>query len=75
MARAEAEHPGLRWFAVEHQDPDHRHVHVVALTRERLDVDDFRQMRARRTTTAREQIRERDRSQLDGGARNVGAQA
>jgi hypothetical protein len=49
MAEAEVEHPGLRWFAVEHQDPEHRHVHVVALTRERLATDDFRAM-PRRTT-------------------------
>jgi hypothetical protein len=62
MAKAEAEHPGLRWFAVEHQDPDHRHVHVVALTNERLDVDDFRQMRAAANDHAREHVRERNHS-------------
>jgi hypothetical protein len=65
MARAEAEHPGLRWFAVEHQDPDHRHVHAVALSRERLDIDDFRSMRAAADDNAREQgARDRERDQV-----------
>jgi S-formylglutathione hydrolase FrmB len=63
MAEAEAAHPDLRWFAVEHQDQDHRHVHVVALTHERLGVDDFRAMRAAADDNAREQLRQRERSQ------------
>jgi hypothetical protein len=58
MEQAKAAHPGLRWFAVEHEHPEHRHVHVVALTRERLDVDDFRSMRAAADDNAREQVRE-----------------
>jgi hypothetical protein len=61
MAKAEAEHPGLGWFAVEHQDPEHRHVHVVALTRDRLNVDDFRSMRAVANDIAREQLYQRQR--------------
>lgn len=61
MAKAEAEHPGMRWFAVEHQDPDHRHVHVVALSADRLDVSDFRSMRTAADDNAREQFRLRDR--------------
>jgi hypothetical protein len=60
MAEAESEHPGLRWFAVEHQDQEHRHVHVVALSRERLDVEDFRNMRAVADDNAREQLRQRE---------------
>jgi hypothetical protein len=62
MEQAEAAHPGLRWFAVEHQDQDHRHVHVVALSRQRLDVDDFRSMRAAADDNAREQLRQRERN-------------
>lgn len=63
MAEAEAGHPGLRWFAVEHQDDEHRHVHAVALSGQRLDVDDFRQMRAAADDNAREQLRQRSRSE------------
>jgi len=61
MQQAQETHPGLRWFAVEHQDPDHRHVHAVALSQKRLDVDDFRSMRAAADDNAREQLRQRDR--------------
>lgn len=66
MAQAEAAHPGLRWFAVEHQDQDHRHVHAIALSRQRLNVDDFRSMRAAADDNAREQLyqRQRARSQV-----------
>ena len=63
MEQAEATHPGLRWFAVEHQDNEHRHVHAVALSRQRLNVDDFRSMRAAADDNAREQLRQRERSQ------------
>jgi len=63
MAEAEAEHPGLRWFAVEHQDHDHRHIHAVALSQKRLDVTDFRSMRAAADDNAREQLRQRQRGQ------------
>jgi hypothetical protein len=64
MQEAQAAHRGLRWFAVEHQDPHHRHVHVVALSRQRLDVDDFRAMRAAADDNAREQLRQRERNQV-----------
>jgi hypothetical protein len=37
---------GVEWFAVSHDNPDHRHVHVVAVTQRRLDVGQFRSMRA-----------------------------
>jgi hypothetical protein len=65
MDEVEAEHPGVRWFAVEHEDKEHRHVHVVALMRDRLDVDDFRQMRAAADANASGQHRQRDRDQVD----------
>lgn len=64
MSEVEEAHPGLRWFAIEHQDQEHRHVHVVALTRDRLNVDDFRSMRAAADDNAREQLRDRDHSQV-----------
>jgi hypothetical protein len=64
MDEAQAAHPGLRWFAVEHQDPHHRHVHVVALSRQRLNVDDFRAMRMAADDNAREQLRQRERDQV-----------
>lgn len=64
MAQAVAEHPHLRWFAVEHQDRDHRHVHAVALSSDRLDVGDFRDMRTAADDNARQQMRQRDRSQV-----------
>jgi hypothetical protein len=35
-----------RWVAVSHEQSDHRHVHVVAVSPRRLDVRDFRAMRA-----------------------------
>ncbi len=35
-----------RWVAIAHEHPDHRHVHVVAVSPRRLDVTDFRAMRA-----------------------------
>jgi hypothetical protein len=61
MAEAEAEHPGLRWFAAEHDDKEHRHVHVVALTNERLTVDDFRAMRSAADGNASDQLHQRER--------------
>jgi hypothetical protein len=33
------------WFAVSHEHPDHRHVHVVAISPRRLEVGHFRAMR------------------------------
>jgi hypothetical protein len=35
----------LVWFAASHEHPDHRHIHVVAVTGRRLDVPDFRALR------------------------------
>ena len=64
MDEAAAAHPGLRWFATEHHDQDHRHVHVVALSRQRFDVDDFRAMRRAADDNAREQLRQRERDQV-----------
>ncbi len=61
MAEAEAEHPGLRWFAVEHEDKEHRHVHVVALTAQRFTVDDFQSMRGAADANANGQLRLRER--------------
>jgi type IV secretory pathway VirD2 relaxase len=33
------------WFAVSHEHPEHRHVHVVAVSKQRLGVNQFRSMR------------------------------
>lgn len=49
------------WFAVAHEHPDHRHVHVVAITVERLNVQDFAAMRAAGDELARDNRRERTR--------------
>ncbi len=35
----------LAWFAASHEHPDHRHIHVVAVTERRLDVPDFQALR------------------------------
>jgi hypothetical protein len=35
----------LAWFAAAHEHPDHRHIHVVAVTGRRLDVPDFQVLR------------------------------
>jgi hypothetical protein len=53
------------WSESVMDDKEHRHVHVVALMRDRLDVDDFRQMRAAADANASGQHRQRDRDQVD----------
>jgi hypothetical protein len=35
----------LAWFAAAHEHPDHRHIHVVAVTGRRLEVPDFQVLR------------------------------
>jgi hypothetical protein len=35
----------LAWFAATHEHPDHRHIHVVAVTGHRLEVSDFQTLR------------------------------
>ena len=52
-----------QWVAVSHEQADHRHVHVVAVSPRRLDVADFRAMRAAGDEHARANQREltRDR--------------
>jgi hypothetical protein len=49
------------WFAVSHDNPDHRHVHVVAVTQRRLEVGQFRSMRAAGDSDAAAQQRNRPR--------------
>ncbi len=51
----------LPWAAVEHTDhAPHRHVHVVAVLPERLQVSDFQAMRQAATERALAQRKERD---------------
>jgi type IV secretory pathway VirD2 relaxase len=53
------------WFAVSHEHPDHRHVHVVAVSPRRLDVGQLRAMRDagdRAALAQRERAHERERS-------------
>jgi hypothetical protein len=47
-----------RWVAVAHEHSEHRHVHVVAVSPRRLDVADFRAMRAAGDEHARDHRRE-----------------
>jgi hypothetical protein len=35
----------LVWFAASHEHPDHRHIHVVAVSGRRLDIRDFQALR------------------------------
>jgi len=53
------------WFAVSHEHPEHRHVHVVAVSKQRLGVRQFRSMREAGDGNAlaqqREQARQTDR--------------
>ena len=60
---------GVDWFAVSHDNPDHRHVHVVAVTQRRLEVGHLRSMRASGDREAaaqqRDQPRERGRRDHD----------
>ena len=53
------------WFAVSHEHPDHRHVHVVAVSPRRLDVGQLRAMRDagdRDAVAQRERAHERERA-------------
>jgi len=54
------QHP-LPWVAAVHADhADHRHVHVIAIVPERLQVQDFQRMRSAATQEALEQLRQLD---------------
>src|SRR6266699_7176381 len=51
----------LQWVAAVHADhADHRHVHVIAIVPERLQVQDFQRMRSAATQEALEQLRQLD---------------
>ena len=51
----------LQWVAAVHADhADHRHVHVIAIVPERLQVQDFQRMRSAATEEALEQRRQLD---------------
>ncbi|SRR6266571_6944641 len=51
----------LQWVAAVHADhADHRHVHVIAIVPERLQVQDFQRMRSAATGEALEQRRQLD---------------
>src|SRR6266567_5460470 len=51
----------LQWVAAVHADhADHRHVHVIAIVPERLQVQDFNRMRSAATEGALEQLRHLD---------------
>ncbi len=51
----------LQWVATIHADhADHRHVHVIAIVPERLQVQDFQRMRSAATQEAQEQRRQLD---------------
>jgi hypothetical protein len=58
---------GVDWFAVSHDNRDHRHVHVVAVCHRRLDIGHFRSMRAAgdRDAAAQERDRPRERGAND----------
>ena|SRR5579862_1915487 len=57
----------VRWVAAIHADhADHRHVHAIVITPERLHVQDFQHMRAAATETALEQLQ---RLEMARGAR------
>jgi hypothetical protein len=54
----------LQWVAAEHDDhAPHRHIHVVAVVPERLQVQDFHTMRQTATAAALEQRRHHDLAQ------------
>jgi hypothetical protein len=59
------------YMAVEHDDhAPHRHVHVLALVKGRLNTQDFQALRDTATDTARSQRQERDQQreqQQEGG--------
>jgi hypothetical protein len=53
------------WFAVSHEHPEHRPVHVVAVSKQRLGVDQFRSIREAGDGNVLSQQREQTRRQLD----------
>jgi len=54
-------HQEVSWVAVEHDDhAPHRHIHVIAVLQERLQVQDFRALRQTATEAALEQRKHRD---------------
>jgi hypothetical protein len=60
----------IPYVAVEHDDhAPHRHVHVLALVKGRLNTQDFQALRTTATEAAQSQRRERDvaREQQEGG--------
>jgi hypothetical protein len=67
----------LGWFAASHEHPDHRHIHVVAVTERRLEVPDFQALREAGDNHALAQQRPRagERSVTSGwgGRRSVAA--
>lgn len=63
----------LKWVATVHADhAAHRHIHVIAIVPERLQVQDFQSMRSAATAEAQEQrrhldaLRERSQEQSEG---------
>jgi hypothetical protein len=51
----------VQWVAAVHADhTEHRHVHAIAIVPERLNVQDFQQMRRTATQEAHEQLRQLD---------------
>jgi len=58
---------GVDWFAVSHDNPGHRHVHVGAVTQRRLEVGHLRSMRASgdREAAAQQRDRPRERGSRD----------
>jgi hypothetical protein len=65
----------IQWVAAVHADhAPHRHVHIVAVVPQRLQVQDFQQMRYRATEAALEQRRQRELAQAQQGREQEGAQ-
>jgi hypothetical protein len=57
-------HQSIDWVGVVHADhAPHRHVHIVAVVRGRLQVQDFQALRQAATAACLEQRQERDRAQ------------
>ncbi len=59
-------HKQVAWVAVEHNDhAPHRHVHIVAVVKGRLQVQDFQALRQSATEACLAQRRELDRAQSE----------
>ena|SRR5450755_3657301 len=57
-------HTRISWIAAEHNDhAPHRHVHIVAIVPQRLNVQDFQAARQSATAACLEQRKERDLQQ------------